>query len=179
MLNSSEIQGRLTKDIELKYTGNGTPVTSFCLACERDYRNEATGERDCDFIDFVAWRRTAEFINEWFHKGDMMIVKGRLQKRSYTDRDGNTKYVTEVVAENAYFGGSKRDNDSGQYQGGSYGNGQQYQGNQQGYQQPQQAQPQNNPYGAQPQDNPYGNENFEQMGFETDSFSQAEDDIPF
>ncbi len=113
MLNKAIIQGRLTKDIELKNTGTGVSVASFTVACDRDYKPEG-GDRECDFLDVVAWRQTAEFAEKWFHQGDMMVIDGRLQKRKYTDNNGNNRYVVEILANNIYFGGSKRDNDSGQ-----------------------------------------------------------------
>ena len=106
MLNQVTIQGRLTADPELKSTGQGTSVTSFTLACDRDFPN-GNGDRQADFIDCVAWRVNAEFICRNFHKGKMMIVSGRLQKRDYMGQDGKKHYVTEVVVEDAYFAGDK------------------------------------------------------------------------
>ena len=108
MLNHIVVMGRLTKDPELRRTQNGTAVTSFSLACDRDYKPE-NGERETDFLDIVAWRSTAEFVQKYFSKGRMAVVAGRLQIRPWTDRDGNKRRSAEIVAENVYFGDSKRD----------------------------------------------------------------------
>lgn len=107
MLNHIALYGRLTRDPELRYTQNQTPVVSFSIACERDYKPEG-GERETDYIDIVGWRHTAEFISKYFGKGDPIIVDGRLQIRDWTDRDGNKRRSAEVVADNVYFAGSKR-----------------------------------------------------------------------
>ena len=112
MLNKIFLQGRLVADPELKHTQQGTPVASFRIAVDRDYKNQ-DGSKDADFINIVAWRGTAEFVSRFFSKGRMAIVDGRLQIRNYTDRDGNRRYVTEVVANKVYFGDSRRDGDSG------------------------------------------------------------------
>lgn len=107
MLNTITLMGRLTRDPELRYTQNQTPVASFTLAVDRDFsRGE---DRQTDFIDIVAWRQTAEFVSKYFSKGSMAVVQGRLQIRDWTDRDGNKRRSAEVVAENVYFGESKRD----------------------------------------------------------------------
>ena len=108
MLNHITIMGRLTKDPELRRTGNGTAVASFPIACDRDFSNKESGEKETDFIDCVAWSSTAKFLEKYFSKGRMIVVSGRLQKRNYTDKDGNKRYATEVVAENVYFGDSKK-----------------------------------------------------------------------
>ena len=113
MLNHITIMGRLTKDPELRRTGNGTAVASFTLAVDRDFGKNENGEKETDFIDCVAWRQTGEFVSDYFSKGRMAVVSGRLQIRSYTDKDGNKRRVAEVVADNVYFGDSKRDSDSG------------------------------------------------------------------
>ena len=107
MLNKIILMGRLTRDPELRKTGNGTAVTSFTLAVDRDYKPQ-DGERETDFIDVVAWRGTAEFVSKYFTKGRMAVVEGRLQVRDWTDKDGNKRRSTEVVADNVYFGDSKR-----------------------------------------------------------------------
>ncbi len=107
MLNHITIMGRLTKDPELRRTGSGIACTSFTLAVDRDYGNN--GEKETDFIDCVAWRTTAEFVDSYFTKGRMAVVSGRLQFRGWTDKDGNKRKVAEVVADNVYFGDSKRD----------------------------------------------------------------------
>lgn len=108
MLNHVTIGGRLTKDPELRRTGNGTAVASFSIACDRDFKSDG-GERATDFVDIVAWRNTAEFVSKYFAKGRMAIISGRLQIRDWTDKDGNKRRSAEVLAENVYFGDSKQD----------------------------------------------------------------------
>ena len=99
--------GRLTRDPELRRTGSGTAVTSFSLACDRDFKSQS-GEKETDFIDVVAWKNTAEFVSKYFSKGRMAVVDGRLQIRDWTDKSGNKRTTAEVVAENVYFADSKR-----------------------------------------------------------------------
>ncbi|MCI6054935.1 single-stranded DNA-binding protein [Dysosmobacter sp.] len=111
MLNRIILMGRLTRDPELRRTGSGTPVTSFSLAVDRDFKSQS-GEKETDFIDVVAWRSTAEFVSKYFTKGRMAVVEGRLQIRDWTDRDGGKRRSAEVVADNVYFGDSKRDGGS-------------------------------------------------------------------
>ena len=119
MLNHIVLMGRLTRDPELRRTGSGIPVTTFTLAVDRDFAsNRETGERETDFIDIVTWRSTAEFVSKYFAKGRMAVVSGRLQIREWQDREGNKRRSAEIVADNVYFGDSKRDSDSGS----SYGN---------------------------------------------------------
>ena len=120
MLNKIFIMGRLTRDPELRRTQTGTPVASFSLAVDRDFKDKSTGERATDFIDVVAWRQTAEFVSRYFSKGRMAVVEGRLQIRDWTDREGVKRRSAEVVADNVYFGDSKRDS-GGEYGGSSYG----------------------------------------------------------
>lgn len=117
MLNRIILIGRLTRDPELRRTQNGTAVTSFSIAVDRDFKNKDTGEKSTDFIDIVAWRQTAEFVCDYFSKGRMAVVEGRLQIRDWTDKDGNKRRSAEVLADNIYFGDSKRDanSDSGDY----------------------------------------------------------------
>ena len=110
MLNHIVVMGRLTADPELRRTQSGTAVTSFTLAVDRDFKAE-NGERETDFIPCVAWRGTAEFVQKYFSKGRMAVVAGRLQIRPWTDKDGNKRRSAEIVAENVYFGDSKRDGD--------------------------------------------------------------------
>ena len=113
MLNKIFIMGRLTRDPELRRTQSGTAVTSFSLAVDRDFKSQS-GEKETDFIDVVAWRSTAEFVAKYFTKGRMAVVEGRLQIRDWTDKDGGKRRSAEVVADNVYFGDSKRDGgDSG------------------------------------------------------------------
>ena len=122
MLNHIVLMGRLTRDPELRRTGSGIPVASFSLAVDRDFgSNRETGEKETDFIDIVAWRSTAEFVSKYFTKGRMAVVSGRLQIRSWQDKDGNKRRSAEVVADNVYFGDSKRD--GGFDQSNSYGGG--------------------------------------------------------
>ena len=118
MLNRIIIMGRLTRDPELRRTQTGTPVASFSLAVDRDFKDKSTGERATDFIDVVAWRSTAEFVSRFFTKGRMAVVEGRLQMRDWTDKDGNKRRSAEVVADNVYFGDSKRDGEGGGYSAG-------------------------------------------------------------
>ncbi len=108
MLNKIILMGRLTRDPELRYTQSGIPVTSFTLAVDRDFKSQS-GEKETDFIDVVAWRGTAEFAASYFTKGRMAVAEGRLQIRGWTDRDGGKRRSAEVVADNLYFGDSKRD----------------------------------------------------------------------
>ena len=108
MLNKIILMGRLTRDPELRRTGSGTAVTSFSLAVDRDFKSQS-GEKETDFIDVVAWRNTAEFVSKYFTKGRMAVVEGRLQIRDWTDKDGGKRRSAEVVADNVYFGDTKRD----------------------------------------------------------------------
>ena len=107
MLNKIVLMGRLTRDPELRRTQSGTAVASFTLAVDRDYKPQ-DGERETDFIDIVAWRGTAEFVSKYFTKGRMAVVEGRLQVRDWKDMDGAKRRSTEVIADNVYFGDSKR-----------------------------------------------------------------------
>ena len=120
MLNKIFIMGRLTRDPELRRTQTGTPVASFTLAVDRDFKDKSTGERTTDFIDVVAWRQTGEFVSRFFTKGRMAVVEGRLQIREWTDKDGNKRRSAEVVADNVYFGDSRREGDGGGYSAPSY-----------------------------------------------------------
>ena len=129
MLNHITIMGRLTRDPELRRTGSGIAVASFTVAVDRDFASRESGERETDFIDCVAWRQTGEFVSKYFTKGRMAVVSGRLQIRSWTDKDGNKRRTAEVVADNVYFGDSKKDDQGSNssyggntYGGNSYGN---------------------------------------------------------
>lgn len=153
MLNHITIMGRLVRDPELRYTQSQTPVASFTLAVDRDFAGRDGGDRQTDFIDCVAWRQSAEFVSKYFHKGSMAVVAGRLQIRDWNDRDGNKRRSAEVVAENIYFGESKRreegaaaparrdsygsnsgyDNDRNSYGGSSYGGNSGYSSGSGGY----------------------------------------------
>ena len=129
MLNHITIMGRLTRDPELRRTGTGVAVASFTVAVDRDFSGRDGGERETDFIDCVAWRQTGEFVSKYFTKGSMIVVSGRLQIRGWTDKDGNKRRTAEVVADNVYFGESKRSSEgNSSYGGNSYG-GNSYGGN--------------------------------------------------
>ena len=122
MLNHITIMGRLVRDPELRRTGSGIAVASFTVAVDRDFGGRDGGEKETDFIDCVAWRQTGEFVSKYFTKGRMIVVSGRLQIRSWTDKDGNKRRTAEVVADNCYFGDSKRDGESmGSFGGNTYG----------------------------------------------------------
>ena len=125
MLNHIVIMGRLTRDPELRYTQSQTPVVSFTVAVDRDFGGRDGSEKQTDFIDCVAWRSTAEFVNKYFRKGSMVVVSGRLQIRDWQDRDGNKRRSAEIVADNVYFGENRRrDDDSAggsNYAANSYG----------------------------------------------------------
>ena len=108
MLNHIVLMGRLTRDPELRYTNSNVPVASFRIAVDRDFGRGENGEKQTDFIDVVAWRQTGEFVSKYFTKGSMAVVSGRLQMRDWTDRDGNKRTSAEVVADNVYFGDSRR-----------------------------------------------------------------------
>lgn len=112
MLNQIVLMGRLTRDPELRHTQTGTAVASFSLAVDRDFGSR-DGEKQTDFIDIVAWRNTAEFVSKYFAKGRMAVVSGRLQIREWTDKEGGKRRSAEIVADNVYFGDSKKDHDGG------------------------------------------------------------------
>ena len=107
MLNHIVIMGRLTQDPELRHAGE-TPVCTFRIACDRDFADK-NGNRETDFVDVVAWRKTGESVAKYFTKGRMAVVSGRLQIRPWQDKDGVKRYATEIVAEHVYFGDSKPD----------------------------------------------------------------------
>lgn len=115
MLNHIVLMGRLTRDVELRHTGNNTAVASFTLAVDRDYKSKDSDEKGVDFIDVVAWRNTAEFVSKYFAKGRMAVVSGRLQIRNWEDKDGNKRKSAEVVADNVYFADSKKDGGTSEY----------------------------------------------------------------
>lgn len=123
MLNHITIMGRLTSDPELRRTGSGIAVASFTVAVDRDFSGKDSGEKETDFIDCVAWRHTGEFVSKYFTKGRMIVVDGRLQIRGWTDKDGNKRRTAEVVADNCYFGDSKKESSGGESYGSSYGGG--------------------------------------------------------
>ena len=119
MLNHITLMGRLVRDPELRRTGSGIAVASFCIAVDRDFASKDGGERKADFINCVAWRQTGEFISKYFAKGRMIVVDGRLEMRDWTDKEGNKRTSAEVIVDNAYFGDSKRDSDSAPVYGGN------------------------------------------------------------
>lgn len=114
MLNHITLMGRLTRDPELRYTQSGTAVASFTLAVDRDFGSRDGGDRQTDFIDIVAWRHTGEFVSKYFTKGQLAVVSGRLQIRDWVDKEGGKRRSAEVVADNVYFGESKKSRDSGE-----------------------------------------------------------------
>ena len=107
MLNHITIMGRLTRDPELRKTGTGVSVASFTIACDRDFADKVTNQKETDFIDIVAWKNTADFVSKFFSKGRMAVVSGRLQIRSWNDKDGNKRKTAEIIADSVYFGDSK------------------------------------------------------------------------
>lgn len=109
MLNRIDIMGRLTRDPEYRTTGSGISVVNFTVAVDRDFSKKYGGEKQTDFIDCVAWRSTAEFVTKYFQKGSMAVVSGRLQIRVWEDDKGDKRRTAEVVADNVYFGASKKD----------------------------------------------------------------------
>ena len=111
MLNHIVIMGRLARDPELRRTQTGTPVASFRLAVERDFKDKASGERITDWIDVTAWSYTAEFVSKYFTKGRMAVVSGRLQMRDWTDKNGIKRTSSEIVADSVYWGDSRREGD--------------------------------------------------------------------
>ena len=120
MLNKIILMGRLVKDPELRRTQSGTAVTSFRIAVDRDFKSQ-DGSKQADFFDVVAWRGTAEFVSKYFTKGRMAVVEGRLQIRDWTDRDGGKRRSAEVIADNVYFGDSKREGGSDYSPAPAYG----------------------------------------------------------
>ena len=107
MLNQISVQGRLVRDPELRRTNSGKAVTSFTLACDRDFKNQQTGEKEVDFIECVAWGGTAEMVEKYFRKGQMAVATGRLQLRDWTDKNGQKRRTAEILVNSVYFCGSK------------------------------------------------------------------------
>lgn len=128
MLNRIVIMGRLGRDPEVRYTQAGRPVASFSLAVDRDFKDKASGERATDWIPVVAWEARARFVQQYFRKGQLAVVEGRLQIRDWTDRDGGKRRSAEVIADQVYFGDSKRDSDGGGYSNAGYASGGGYSG---------------------------------------------------
>ena len=111
MLNHITLMGRMTRNPELRYTPQNTPVVSFSLAVERDYQPGGT-EKQTDFIDCVAWRKTAEFVSKYFAKGDLIALTGSIQTRKYEDKDGNKRTAFEVLADDVSFCSTKKEKSS-------------------------------------------------------------------
>lgn len=107
MLNQISVQGRIVRDPEFRRTASGKAVTSFTLACDRDFKNQQTGEKEVDFLDCTAWGATAETVGRYFRKGQMAMVTGRLQIRQYTDKNGQKRRQAEILVSSVYFCGSK------------------------------------------------------------------------
>ena len=118
MLNKVSLVGRLCKDPELRYLGNGTAVANFTLAVNRTFKNK-NGEREADFINIVVWRKQAENVANYTHKGSLVAVAGRIQTRSYEGKDGQRRYITEVVAEEVHFLDSKKQSNNSNYSSSS------------------------------------------------------------
>lgn len=117
MLNHIVLMGRLTRDPELRRTQSNVPVVNFTLAVDRDFSGRDGEEKQTDFIDIVAWRNTAEFVSKYFTKGRMAVVSGQLQIRNWTDKEGNKRRNAEVIADNVYFGDSKKESSEYEYSG--------------------------------------------------------------
>lgn len=107
MLNQISVQGRLARDPELRRTNSGKAVTGFTLACDRDFKNQQTGEKEVDFIECVAWGGTAEMVEKYFHKGQMAVATGRLQLRDWADKNGQKRRTAEILVNSVYFCGSR------------------------------------------------------------------------
>ncbi len=118
-LNRVILFGRIVRDPETRQTQSGIAVCKFTVACDRQFKNQQTGERECDFIEVQAWRQAAEFVGRYFKKGDAITVEGSLRNNNYTDNNGVKHYGYIVMAEQIGFGGGKSDNGNG-------GSGQQY-----------------------------------------------------
>ena len=159
-----------SRDPELRRTGSGIAVASFTVAVDRDFGGRDGGEKETDFIDCVAWRQTGEFVSKYFTKGRMIVVSGRLQIRNWNDKDGNKRRSAEVVADNVYFGESKRNSEGNSSYGGNAYGGNNYGGNSYG----------GNAYGA-PAGNNYGGYSAPASAPASD-FAMLEDDdaqLPF
>lgn len=183
MINNVVLVGRLTRDAELRYTGSGIAVATFSVAVERPFTN-AQGERETDFVNCVAWRKTAETISNFTRKGSLVGVTGRIQTRNYTNNEGRKVYVTEIVCENFQMlepksVTEKRAQNDGSSNGGGYSNSSNFSNNNNGnYSQ------QNNQNQA-PRNNNQNNQNnyanFDEDPFESndDSIDISDDDLPF
>ena len=119
MVNNVVIMGRMVRDPELRQLDNGTSVTTFSVAVDRNYVDKTTNERQADFLNVVAWRQTADFVCKYFHQGDMIAVEGSLQSRKYTDKDGNNRIAIEIVTSNVSFCGGKNGGNANANTGGA------------------------------------------------------------
>ena len=117
-MNKVFLIGRLTRDPELRYTGNNTAVATFSIAVNRNFANQA-GEREADFINIVVWRKQAENVKNYLTQGSQVAIDGRIQTRTYDGQDGQKRYVTEVVADNVEFLGSKNSSGNSNFTTGS------------------------------------------------------------
>lgn len=115
MLNTVSLQGRMVRDPELRRTNSGKAVTSFTLACDRDFKNQQTGEKEVDFLDCVAWGGTGETVAKYFSKGQLAAVSGRLQIRQYTDKNGQKRRQAEILVSNVYFCGNRESGTQASY----------------------------------------------------------------
>ena len=167
MLNKAILMGRLTRDPELRYTQSNIPVVTFSIAVDRNYSNNG-GDRQTDFIDIVAWRRTAEFVSQWFTKGQMIVVVGSIQSRRWQDKNGNNRTSIEVVADEVQFGESKRSRESG----GSYPNNNGGYPQNGGYQNP-------NPYAAPQQSAPAPSFDMPEVNSDFAEISDDDGEVPF
>jgi len=165
MLNKAFLMGRLTRDPEMRHTQTGRPVCNFTVAVDRDFVPQGQ-ERQTDFLNVVAWGSTAEFIGKYFAKGRMIVVEGRIETRTWDGNDGKKNYVTEIKADQVYFGEGKRDSDGGGYSGGNYGGGQSYSGG-------------GNQYSSPPQTNNAMPAGLPDIGEDDFVPIDADDDLPF
>ena len=166
MLNKAILMGRLTRDPEMRYTQNNTSVTSFTLAVNRD-RKGLSGEQVGDFIDCVAWGRQGEFVKQWFTKGMLAIVVGRIQSRNWEDKNGNKRTTIEINVDEISFGETKKSRESN----AGYDNGFNNSGYNGGYDNGSQIRPDNN-YSAPAFDLPVGDSDFAELG-------DDDGDVPF
>lgn len=178
MINNVVLVGRLTRDAELRYTGSGTAVASFTVAVERPFTN-AQGERETDFINCVAWRKTAEIISNFTRKGSLVGVTGRMQTRNYTNNEGRKVYITEVVCENFQMLEPKSVTEKREHSDGSSSNANSNSGFSNNYSNNSNNSQNNN---QAPKSNAKSNyANFDENPFESnnDSIDISDDDLPF
>lgn len=120
-MNKAIITGRLTKDVEVRYTQSGKAVASFTVAVDKpNKKNIPQGQPTADFIPCVAWEHSADFISKYFGKGSPILLEGRMQVRQYQAKDGTNRYVTEIVVQHAEFNGGNKQGGNGADNGGNY-----------------------------------------------------------